>query len=103
MSHADIAARIAETERLCDQVTELRCALADSVDEAKAMRLAGEICRMLNDAKQSRGTVFVAISSVLRSIIPFGAKERVWLGLLVQLVTELADQKATHDGPVAVQ
>lgn len=103
MSHADIAARIAETERLCDQVTELRCALADSVDEVEAMRLAGEICRLLNDAKQSHGAVFVAIASVLRSVIPFGAKERVWLGLLVQLVSELAEQKATHDGPVSVQ
>ena len=103
MSHADIAERIAETERLCDHVTELRCALADSVDEVEAMRLAGEICRLLNDAKQSHGAVFVAIASVLRSVIPFGAKERVWLGLLVHLVLELAEQKATHDGPVALQ
>ena len=103
MSQVDIAARIAETERLCGQVTELRCALADSVDEAKAMRLAVEICRLLNDAKQSHGEVFVAIASVLRSVIPFGAAERVWLGMLVQLVTELADAEATHDGPVALQ
>ena len=103
MSHADIAARIAETERLRDQITELRLALAERVDEAQAIGLAGEICLLLKDAKQSHGAVFVAISSVLRSIIPFGAKERVWLGLLVQLVTELADGEATHDGPVALQ
>jgi hypothetical protein len=103
MSHADIAARIAETERLCDQVTELRCALADSVDEVEAMRLAGEICRLVNDAKQSHGEVFVAVASVLRAVIPFGAQEPVWLGVLVQLITELADEVATHDGPVSVQ
>ena len=103
MSHADIAERIAEASRLCDQITELRCALADSVDEVETMRLAGEICRLVNDAKQSHGAVFVAVVSVLRSVIPFGAKERVWLGLLVQLVSELAEQKATHDGPVALQ
>ena len=103
MSHADIAARIAETERLCGQVTELRCALADSVDEVEAMRLAVEICRLVNDAKQSHGAVFVAIISVLRSVIPFGAKERVWIELLVQLVSELAEKKAMHDGPVALQ
>ena len=103
MSHADIAKRIAATERLCDQVTELRCALADSVNEDRAMQLAGEICGLLNAAKQSHGEVFVAIASVLRSVIPFGAQERVWLGMLVQLVTELADAEATHDGPVALQ
>ena len=103
MSHADIAARIAETERLCDQVTELRLALAERVDEAQAIGLAGEICRLVNDAKQSHEAVFAAIVSVLRSVIPFGAKELVWLGLLVQLVLELAEQKATHDGPVALQ
>ena len=103
MSHADIAARIAETERLCDQVTELRLALAERVDEAQAIGLAGEICGLLTAAKQSHGEVFVAIASVLRSVIPFGAAERVWLGMLVQLVTELADAEATHDGPCAVQ
>ena len=103
MSQVDIAARIAETERLCGQVTELRCALADSVNEDRAMKLAVEICRLLNAAKQSHGEVFVAIASVLRSVIPFGAAERVWLGMLVQLVSELAEQKATHDGPVSVQ
>lgn len=103
MSHADIAKRIAATERLCDQVTELRCELAESVDEGRAMQLAGEICGLLNAAKQSHGEVFVAVASVLRAIIPFGAQERVWLGMLVQLVTELADVEATHDGPVSVQ
>ena len=103
MSQVDIAARIAETERLCGQVTELRCALADSVNEDRAMQLAVEICRLVNAANQSHGEVFVAIASVLRSVIPFGAAERVWLGLLVQLVSELAEQKATHDGPVALQ
>ena len=103
MSHADIAARIAETERLCGQVTELRCALADSVNEDRAMKLAGEICGLLNAAKQSHGEVFVAVASVLRAIIPFGSQERVWLGMLVQLITELTDAEATHDGPVALQ
>lgn len=103
MSHADIAKRIAATERLCGQVTELRCALADSVNEDRAMQLAGEICGLLNAAKQSHGEVFVAVASVLRAVIPFGAQERVWLGMLVQLVTELADEVATHDGPVSLQ
>ena len=103
MSHADIAGRIAEASRLCDQITELRLALAERVDEAQAIGLAGEICRLVNDAKHSHGAVFVAIASVLRSVIPFGAKERVWLGLLVHLVLELAEQKATHDGPAALQ
>lgn len=103
MSHASIAARIAETERLCGQVTELRCELADRVDVDRAMQLSGEICGLLNAAKQSRGEVFVAVASALRSVIPFGAQEPVWLGVLVQLVTELADAEATHDGPVALQ
>lgn len=103
MSHADIAKRIAATERLCDQITELRCALTDSVDKDRAIQLAVEICGLLNAAKQSHGEVFVAVASVLRAIIPFGAQERVWLGMLVQLVTELADVEATHDGPVSVQ
>lgn len=103
MSHASIAARIAETERLCGQVAELRCALADSVDKDREMQLAVEICGLVNAAKQSHGEVFVAVASVLRAVIPFGAQERVWLGMLVQLVTELADEVATHDGPVSVQ
>lgn len=103
MSRADIAKRIAATERLCDQVTELRCALADSVDKDRAIHLAVEICGLVNAAKQSHGEVFVALASVLRAVTPFGAQERVWLLMLVQLVAELADGEATHDGPVALQ
>lgn len=103
MSHTDIAERIAATERLCDQVTELRCELADRVDVDRAMQISGEICALLNASKKSNEEVFVAIAGVLRAIIPFGSQERVWLGVLVHLITELTDAEATHDGPVSVQ
>ena len=67
------------------------------------MKRPGEVCWLPDAAKQGHEEVFVALAGVLRAVTPFGAQERVWLGMLVQLVTELADAEATHDGPVALQ
>ena len=103
MSHTYIAERIAETERLSGLVSELAGQIVHASDRAQAERLTVDICQLVAEARPNRATVFVALAMTLRTAIPHGPHEPVWLGALVQLVSDLAEEKATHDGPVSVQ
>ena len=103
MSHADIASRIADTARLSGLVSELADQIARDSDRAQAERLTVDICELVTEARPNRATVFVALAIALRTAIPHGSHEPVWLGALVQLVSGLAEQKATHDGSSTLQ
>ena len=103
MSQVDIAKRIAEASRLSGLVSELADQIEHDSDRAKAEQLTLDICQLVTKARPNRATVFVALAIALRTAIPHGSHEPVWLGALVQLVSGLAEQKATHDGSSTLQ